>query len=269
VPLVIAVVGALVLLGIGWIVLPRVWRDPTRRFLLAGSLLAVVPVLPGLPTDRLLFFVGIGAFGVIASLLGELAAAPARGPRVLRGAWIGVHMVIAPLLLIFGSLVPGQLQRGGDAGLVGLAEAAPAVPGRLTVLVNMPDAFSGMGLIFPTDRLTPRRARILATAAHPVQVTRDDARTLTLVIDPREQVGPLLTLFRSEDAPLRAGDRFEVPHMQAEIVAADAAGVPRSARFRFDVPLEDASLAFIAWDGRRLVAFTPPAIGASVSVGAP
>ena len=57
--------------------------------------------------------------------------------------------------------------------------------------------------------------------------------------------------------------------MQAEILAADAAGVPRAARFRFEAPLEDPSFAFIAWNGQRLERFTPPAVGASVSVGAP
>lgn len=267
--LAIVVLATLVLAAIAWIVVPIVRGDRRLRFFVAGSALALVPVLPAIPSDRLLFFVSIGLFPLIAKVLGDFGAAVASGPRrerLLRRVWIFAHLVLAPLLLPVGSIVPGLLERQGEAGAVGLAQL-PDQTGKLLVVVNMPNAFAGVPIIFGSGRSAPQRTRILATAGHAVQVRRADERTLELTLDQGENVSALLTLFRPENAPVRAGETFAVPHMQVEVTRVDADGTPRVASFRFERPLEDGAFVWAAWNGQRLVSFAPPAVGATVTVG--
>jgi len=53
---------------------------------------------------------------------------------------------------------------------------------------------------------------------------------------------------RGPEHPLHAGDRVSLPRMQVEVLAVDGRGFPTEAAFEFDVPLEDPSLKWIAWD---------------------
>ena len=98
-------------------------------------------------------------------------------------------------------------------------------------------------------------------------MTRLNARTLDIALDPREDPGPILMLFRDPDHPMVDGEVFHVPHLDVEAHDVDAMQVPRLARFRFDAPLEDRLFAWFAWDGRELGWIAPPAIGASTMVG--
>jgi hypothetical protein len=266
-------VAVAIVLFIAWVLVPRIRRDATLRFFAAGSLLSLVPVLSALPGDRLLFFVGVGSFGVIASFLRHLAMAESpessrpRRERVLAIVFVIAHLVIAPIAAPLASLGPGVLQRGGWAGIAGVEKLPPPSSDRVLVLVNMSNVWSGMPLIFGADPRRPRRARILTTVQHPVRVTREDARSVLVSLDPRENLSSMLAVFRRATDPLELHDVFDVPGMHVEVTEMSPDGTPRAARFTFEKPLEDASLEWVAWDGHTLAPFTPPAVGTSVIVG--
>jgi len=60
-------VGAmLILIVIGAMLAPLLRRDPVARFWALGQTLAVVPICAAVPHDRYLFFVGLGAMGLLA-----------------------------------------------------------------------------------------------------------------------------------------------------------------------------------------------------------
>jgi hypothetical protein len=133
----------------------------------------------------------------------------------------------------------------------------------------MSNIWSGLPLIFGADSHTARPARILTTVQYPVTVTRDDARSVSLRLDPAENLSAMLTIFRRESDPIVLGDQFDVPGLHVEVTEMGPGSTPRAARFTFDRPLEDPALQWAAWNGHEVVPFTPPPVGASVVVGKP
>jgi hypothetical protein len=94
-------VAATAVAAVAALLWPLVRRDATARFYATGALLALVPVCSTFPADRLLWFVGVGAMGVVATWL-------AAWPRGLVGragavALVLVHVVLAPPLLALRS----------------------------------------------------------------------------------------------------------------------------------------------------------------------
>jgi hypothetical protein len=108
--------------------------------------------------------------------------------------------------------------------------------------------------------------RVLVMASVDLLMTRVAPDTLELsCLD-----GALLTsewerLFRADNLPLSAGATVSLDGLTVQIVKDDA-GRPSRVRFRFDAPLDDPSLRFLEWRGRRLVPAALPAMGETRSV---
>jgi hypothetical protein len=88
--------------------------------------LSLAPVVAAIPDDRLSLFVGLGAFGVVATAIGDLRApAPDGAPPALRRLWIALHLVLAPVLLPITSVTMSALSRQFDppAGVAGARRA--------------------------------------------------------------------------------------------------------------------------------------------------
>jgi hypothetical protein len=69
-------------------------------------------------------------------------------------------------------------------------------------------------------------------------------------------------VYRSADVPFGVGDTTRLPPVTVRVDAVDARGRASRVTFRFDVPLEDPSLSWVAWDGDGFVPYRPPPIGA-------
>jgi len=136
------------------------------------------------------------------------------------------------------------------------------------VIVNPPSTFALMAtpLIWASEREPlPRHLRVLASnAMQPVEVSRPDETTLVA----RPAAGYLASkmdrLVRRDDRLLPVGARVEIPGMTATVLEVDARGRPAVVAFRFDVPLEDPSLRWLAWRVGRYEPFVPPAVGTTV-----
>jgi len=233
-------------------------RDPVARFFATGAVLATVPVCSTFPADRLLFFVGIGAMGLVAQLLAE----PARGPlRLWVGVLVVIHLVLAPPLLLLRSrsmlTVEAPLARAERS-----IPSGPEVRRQTVVLVNPPsDLFAGYVLLTRHARGTvePERLRWLASTRRAVTVTRVDERTL--VVRPEggfaEQASE--QMLRSPRHPLEPGQQLGLTGVQITLGDGDA-------RFVFDRPLEDPSLVWLRWDVDRYRPFTLPPLGSTVTL---
>jgi hypothetical protein len=255
----VALVAALV-----W---PLVRADARARFFTTGTLLAVVPVCSTFPADRLLGFVGVGAMGLVASWL---ATAP-RGiiGRAGAGLLVLLHLVLAPPLLAIRSRSMETIDRPlarTDASL----PLVPDIAARTVVMVNPPnDFFAGYLPIRRAALGEPRpQMRWLATGTSAVTLVREDERTVRVTPDGGYLPSVGERMLRSPSRPLGVGTRIVLDGMTVEILAVGADGRPATARMRFDVPLEDRSLYWAAWDGRGYAPFVPPAVGATVTLPA-
>jgi hypothetical protein len=252
--IVIAIVGAV----IGVIVVRRAFASLDARvrsratWLLFGSLVSLVPVLPVVPSTRLLGVAMIGVSAVVAIVLdyawfGRNVAEPGRARTITGLAAIGLgfaHLVHGPVLL---SLESNHIRR--DAAEI--AWRAGAVRGNLRErdgVTNITNARIGVvrgkaGMFFApfafeTGAAQPAVYRMLMHGGH-VLVVRKEPRVIELVTSTQRSIYPEgeLNLYRSEDVRLVEGDTVTVPGLKATILRASELG-PSRVRIAFDDDLD-------------------------------
>jgi hypothetical protein len=257
---------------------PLVRRDRMARFWTLGMLLSLVPVSAVAPSNRLLFFVGLGAMGLLAQLVSGFVEGGHWMPRrrawrlpagALTGLLVIVHLGIAPLST---PILAYSLKPFGEPMVQAIAGVPddPVIAEQDLVLVNPPDHLFLVSPI-PTLKILngrpyPRRLRTLVTGSSPLEVTRLTERALRVRTEQGIYSGTLGRLFRSRYDPMSAGQRFELTGMTVEIMRTDAHGGPVELEFTFSVPLEDSSLRWLRWEGEGYVPFKPPPIGQTVAL---
>ncbi|MCC6192685.1 MAG: hypothetical protein IT318_26990 [Anaerolineales bacterium] len=260
--------AVLVLFGLAVWLWPVVAHSATARFWGVGSLLAAaLPAGGALPANRLLFIVGLGSFG----LLGEaLAAHPNTHAwrRAARGVMIGVHLIVAPLLLPLTAYSPAIL--GGLAQASARLPAGPALLEQSVIVVNAPSFAHAtyLPLLREAHGLpVPARVRGLASGLGALTVTRPDATSLTLT----PALGFLTGfdgVFRGPAHPLALGTVINLGDLQVTVLALTPNGRPATAAFHFARPLEDPAYRWVIWQAHDYAPWSPPAVGQAVTLPA-
>jgi hypothetical protein len=250
-------------------------REPSARFFATGMLLAAVPVASTFPADRLLGFIGLGAMGLVAQLVG--AALTDRGQlgdgRARRGAatavaglMILVHAVLAPPLLAVRARTMTTIDRVFERADAGIPRG-PEVTTQTVILTGAPsDALAGFLPLLRQSEGTPRPAHLylLATLTTEVTLTRVDDRTLRVAATDGLLRHEVDRMTRSPaHRPFRVGDTVPLTGLTMELERVTADGRPASVLARFDRPLDDPSLVWLRWQDKTFVPYTPPAIGAT------
>lgn len=276
-PLVLLAIVAVLLL-IALLLVPLLRQDRVARFWATGMMLSAIPACAAFPADRMLIWVGIGAFALMARFLTRFAEATGpqedatRRPlpaRALAGFFVVVHLLLAPLAMPIRAAWP----MGPPFLLDQLRPSEPMDPsiaGEDLIVVNPPEAFLMLesALMWAADGdPLPRRIRVLMSSRlQPVEVYRPDERTLVLRPEAGFLRGLADRLLRGPDRPLRLGERIELAGMTVEITEMRPDGRPAEAAFRFAVPLEDPSLRWLQWRDGRYVPFVPPPVGDRVKL---
>ena len=257
------------------LIVPLLRADKVARFWALGMVLAAVPVAASFPSDRVLFFVGLGAMGVLARVLATALdrKSPYAGSLLERAVALGlglVHLALSPAALparaMQMQLLGGTIQRA-----TAVLDGVPNLPERTVVVLNAPlDIFA---TYIQAERAFERRPRSehfypLSSAGTELRVTRSGPAELTLERERGFLYTPLEQHYRSAVTSLPPGSRIELSGLTAEVVAATADGRPARVRFRFPVPLESPSLLFLYWKDDRYLIFEPPGLGSSVTLPA-
>jgi len=259
-------VAVCVLLPLAAAMWPIVRRDRVTMFYATGMTLAVVPVCATFPADRMLFFVGIGAFGVLARFLASTATS--RSMRITAVTLVIVHAVIAPIGLLARSAMPVGPRRLMEQFMVPPI-TDPAVERQSVILVTARIVLGASYLPINQELAglpVPAHVRFLAPYQPPVEIDRVDDRTLVV----RPSGGYLKSawdqLARNDRHPMSLGERVELTGMTAEVTAMTDDGRPAEATFRFERPLEDAAHRWLSWGPNGYEAFTPPGVGERVTI---
>jgi len=265
-------VGALlILIVVGAILAPLLRRDPVARFWALGQTLAVVPICAAVPHDRYLFFVGLGAMGLLAQLAcGLLDQAPWRARRrwwslsaaLVACVLVVLHLVVSPIRLAQSATAPTEawLQRASDS-----IPTDPIVRRQLVVIVNVTNA-----LIVPYSffiktykgQPIPAHTRVLSSGYGPVSVYREDARTVRVRWQGRQDH----MFFRAKEQPMIPRERIRLTGTDIEVTALTEDGWPTEATFRFDQNLDEPELRWLRWESGSFVSFRPPAVGGTVVI---
>ena len=243
--------------------LPLCRRDPVARFFAVGALLSVVPIASTFPADRLLWFVGVGAMGLVARWLATAPRAP--WAAAVSALLVFLHLIVAPPLLALRSrsmnTVGRPLRRANDS-----LPASAALAGRVVILVNPPaDLFAGYLVLLRAadgDPLPP--LHWLATGTSAVELTRTDERTLR--VRPDGGFIPFISehMLRDPRRPILRGSEIRMRALTIEVTEVGPDGRPAEVMAHFDRSLDASSLYWARWEGGRYVAFSPPPVGARV-----
>jgi hypothetical protein len=269
-PILIAM-GTLVTALVGLTLVPVLRTNASARFWGLGMLLSVLPVAAAGPQNRLLFFVGIGAMGLVAELVGTLVRGEALG-RVRRGLSWGVlvllllsHLVLSPLM--FGMML--DLHARAAEGMQRALDSVAAASIRSTqtlVVVNPPDYTYTVGAIPAVLDVAglpvPKHVRGLSAGTSEVEITRTDAKSLRVVLP--KSLFPSLFSHYYRAKPFADRERVELSGFVAEVERRNAQGSPEAIAYRFRERLEDASLAWLRWQDGAYVTWSPPAVGETV-----
>jgi hypothetical protein len=268
--------GALLTLAAFAAVLAPVWRRvPACRFWSLGALLSLFPVCATYPMDRLLVFAGVGAMAAIALVLAEWLQGDAfallpRGRRVLTtgvvATLIGLHVVLAPLLLPVRTLALGLLAAMGNRLEASIPADASVRSKSLIILSSSAEMTT-----FPpwmqrqvSGVPRPARMRVLASCFSKVHVSRPDATTLRIRPESGFLDNEWLRMVRGPSRPFRSGDEVALSDLRVRVRGVTADGRPAEADFLFGVPLEDPSLVWMrVRGGGFLDPWSPPAVGES------
>jgi hypothetical protein len=271
-PIALAYVSLLALLF--W---PVLRRDRIARFFATGMLLAVIPICATMPMDRLLMFVGLGAFGLLVRFW--YAVFVTDGPRPDSALWravakpvavflILIHIVLAPVLLTARSAAPWGPKGFVDAMFVNIP-FDETIENQDLIVVNMPYAIVQMHSLLKHEHEgmpIPRALRVLAPSIAEVTVKRIDDRTLEV------ESGAYLVLadriVRNEEHPLKIGETVTLSRMTATVLSVTEDQRPERVAFRFEVPLEDSSLRWLCWKNGEYVPWTPPKVGDEITLKA-
>ncbi|MCP4658470.1 MAG: hypothetical protein GY856_23910 [bacterium] len=264
-------VAVVVLLAIAAALGPLLKRDPLARFWGLGMLLSLLPICATFPHDRLLFFTGLGAMGLLAQFLAALrGGAGRRATRVLAALLVAVHGVWAPLSLPPSTWSPALMDREMERDVESLPDD-PALASKDLILVNPPIPF--LAGYYPLlrairQRSVPAHTRILASGTEPLEIFRPDERSLRIRRRGGFLSGPMDELFRGASHPMSRGERVELTGMTVEIVELTRDRRPAEVIFRFAGALEDPSLLWLQWRDGGPVPFAPPPVGATLTLPA-
>jgi hypothetical protein len=272
----------LVLLALHWVVRALARRDAALaplRYLVLGACIALLPAAGALPSARLTGGSALGFAALFAALL-------AQGARVMRGAFtahapgsarlraLGMLLVTLAIAFVHGALpadralrdahsatgrvhatrrwaieadIPKELPAGAQIWLTSASD--------FTTAVHVPWLRRDAGLPLIDS------FRLLSGAARAHDLIRLDDRTFevqVLASDPgRAFTG---SLYRSETAPFRDGDRVELPGVTVQVIAT-VDGDPFRIRFTADRSLDDPSIVLLCPEPSGLRRCAMPAPG--------
>ena len=258
-------------------VFPVAWRvissldDSVRRdaiALLAGSVLALLPVLAVSPTPRLLGVNSIGMSAIVALVVdhawfrSEAKVADLTGLVATGLAF--VHFIYGPTS---AWLTCEQLRKTSSAFAIEAARLGKTVDdfanADLVVIRGLGGMFFGP---FSLDRKATPVAHwaILAQTGH-VLVLRKDPRTIEVILPTGRTLYPTgdANLFRSDAEPMKPNDTLTAQGIRATVVKIGDGGAPSDVLFAFDRNLDDRALRFLSerFDGFRDVTLPEPGFG--------
>lgn len=236
------------------------WATPKQwlGFAVVLAILGLIAVTVGIPT--LSFFVQAALIGTTLLVLALLLRfADAHGDwmpqrktwrvpaALLAFLWIVFHVIAAPIAMPGSSMLLGVSAKKMERAYASIPSDPDAL-NRTVVLLRASTDFMPwhFALIRASRQVTyPGHMRVLSSGNRVVTLERTDDRTLRLHAEPNLIGNASTSVFRSPSVPMSPGDVVELTGLTVTVREVDASGLPSSAEYRFDVPLEHESFEWL------------------------
>ena len=267
----LSALAAVVVLALGGALWGHLRGAPRAGFLALGAALSAVPLCAAFPTDRLLVWPGLGAFGLLATLVHQAGGLSGEGRPRLVSALLWLHLPLAALALPLRVLTVPVFGDVFTSGAIDLSQS-PALTEQTLVFVNGMELTVAYTSLVRGDANVVRAERGQALLPVPrgvVQltgllsgssITRLDANTLEIVPDDGFLATPMDRMFWHPDHPYTAGQQVTVPAMEVEVVEVHD-GRPSRARMRFHHDLDGGAYHFVAVQDGDWIVWEVPTVG--------
>ncbi len=218
----------------------------TLRWVLPGTVFALVANAGGFPSSRLLLVPNVG-FSVLIAVLIMRTAIP-----LARLALVVVHLVLAPIAIVATTCAYHSYGRKiENTARAAVPQGSGARPRVFVIGASDPFVFMYVhGLLRDTGNLSCWSTLSAARSSH--RVTRVSERTLDIeAMDSTWLQGPFESLYRSLREPLHVGDGVRQCGAFIEVVAMQRSILHR-VRVTFDRSIEDPSVDLLAWRNGKL-----------------
>jgi hypothetical protein len=264
-----------VVIGLSVVLYPLLKRYAAARFWCLGMLFALVPLVAADPQDRLLLFPGLGAMGLLAQLLVSLKSGeftemnllvPPAFLKPLRYGLVGIHLVMAPILLPVMILVLGFLMGNIDHIVKESLPSDKSIVGKTFILTNGANYPVGTYLHIIRGlegEPTPAHVRSFAPvsmAAIPMTITRITENSAVV----RPDGGYPWSIFRNSDHPFALGETIALAGMTVEITELAEEGWPSEVTYIFEKSLDDPSYLWFRINGTNYESMHVPGVGETV-----
>ncbi len=260
------------ILTLSIILLPLIRKSAIARFWTLGMIIALIPICTTFPHDRLIFFVGIGAMGLLAqfftSWFNKAEWLPTKKTWLIPAKifiifFIIVHLVLATIFLPIGTKMDLVLNEIiNDSTENELLDAD--FPDQHLILMNPPGAFHVLNtgiMRYLKNKKISKHSRMLGTGSVPLHITRTDSQTLEILSEKGYIPSYLDVLFRGRAHPMTVGQKVELTGLSIEVLSLTKDLQPKNVRFIFSVPLESSALKFLQWKDGNYTRVSPPVIG--------
>lgn len=215
--------------------------------------------------DRLLIFVGVGFFPLLAEAWHgswrALASGGKRQGRILQALfWLHVPLAAIALPVKF-HLAESLFERVGEVARMPLP--AEELDEKDLIVVGALDiGHAMMPLIRSHDGIPlPRRSFLLGGVSSVMDIRRVDPFTLDVRYPNGVLPGRMDRMVRSERYPFVAGDRVKTGLFEAIIVEGGGLAEPTSVRFVFNQPLDSSEHLWVAFQEGKMSPFVLPDLG--------
>lgn len=265
-----AAIGALAIalaaLALRWLAREESAGFAALRWLITGSVLAVLSAGAALPESRLLVAPALGVSAALGVFVWHA------WQRLRERMQVGLAVVIAAVVLVHGPLAArasyrdahGRRQRARATLRSALSAELPERVSGVDVVLISPGDFSMAGALPWIRQLhgspLPRSYRRLSGASAPHVLRRLDDRTLELGVLSDAPGSFAGSLYRPSEQPFMPGQQVHLPRMDVQVLSVRGGDVTRFA-VRFDRPLESPDLVFLHAAPGGLRRLAPPALG--------
>jgi len=265
--------GSLIL-GCMVAIVPATFRDRRIQFWLVGMGLSLIPACAGTAASRTLLMASVGAIGTIARLM-EMAVsrAPSSASPARRWSFFYLRIWAIVFLAMKGVLEPCWARRHLDSmkatmqrhdAIIDTTPLSVDAVHQTVVLINPPSFYVGgmLGVARAARGLPfPARVRCLSWSSSGIALNRVNDRLLLI----RYSEGLATPSLRDEKCPLMPGRVVKLSGTSFRVLEVNSENEPVFVQCRFDVPLEDPSLVWLAFYGEGYHVVSPPKLGETVA----
>jgi len=252
-------------------------RSRNAGFWATGFVLSLIPASAIFPSERALFFAGIGAFGLVAHFVASVFEDEKRGPlQILLKAFalylLVVNVLVAALLLPLGSFTPEMYSKPVEYRqlIAGFLPEYGELSEKEIYVVNAGPSVTGVIFNWRSihgEELPQRLMGLGGKKAGDIRITRTGQNSIRWEANGGAYgKSPWERVFRGEARPFRQGDAVELSGLIIKVQDTTADGRPSSFELVFKGQLEGGDRIWMRSENGVLMPFDLPGPGETVVV---